>query len=79
MKCKFEHDEDCCNCGSPQYMAKCRPFLCGCAVPITKAKELAMIAEWGRKELAKAIRGPGLVKFMEDWLQSPAVGDTCHA
>ena len=43
------------------------------------AKELAMIAEWDRKELAKAKRGPGLVKFMENWLQSPAGEDTCHA
>ena len=25
MKCKFEHDGDCCNCGSPQYMCKCKP------------------------------------------------------
>ena len=43
------------------------------------AKELAMIAEWDRKELAKAKRGPGLVKFMENWLQAPAGEDTYHA
>lgn len=43
------------------------------------AKELAMIAEWDRKELAKAKRGPGLVAFMETWLQSPAGEDTNHA
>ena len=35
------------------------------------AKELAMIAEWDRKELAKAKRGPGLLEFMKDWLQHP--------
>lgn len=51
MKCKFEHDEDCCNCGSPQYMAKCKPLICGCAVPMTNADRIrAMrdeeIAEW---------------------------------
>ena len=43
------------------------------------AKELAMIAEWDRKELAKAKRGTGLVNFMENWLQSPAGEDTYHA
>ena len=38
------------------------------------AKELAMIAEWDRKELAKAKRGPGLLEFMKDWLQHPEEG-----
>lgn len=36
------------------------------------AQELAQIAEWDRKHLANAKNGPGLVKFMEDWLQQPA-------
>lgn len=40
MKCKFEHDEDCCNCGSPQYMCKCKPMTCGCAVPMTNADRI---------------------------------------
>lgn len=28
MKCKYEYDGDCCNCGSPQYMCKCKPKIC---------------------------------------------------
>ena len=39
------------------------------------AQELALIAEWDRKELAKAKRGPGLVPFMIDWLRKPAKED----
>lgn len=88
MMCKFEHDGDCCNCGSPQYMCKCKPKLCGSLVPMTNAdriramsdeelaRELALIAEWDRKQLQKAKSGPGLVEFMEHWLQQPAEEDT---
>lgn len=36
------------------------------------ARELALIAEWDRKQLQKAKSGPGLVEFMEHWLQQPA-------
>ena len=39
------------------------------------AKELALIAEWDRKELGKAKKGPGLVKFFERWLQKQAEED----
>lgn len=39
------------------------------------AQELALIAEWDRKQLAKAKNGPGLVQFMEKWLQQPAEED----
>lgn len=39
------------------------------------AKELALIAEWDRKQLAKAKNGPGLVQFMVNWLQQPAEGE----
>ena len=51
MKCKFEHDEDCCNSGSPQYMCKCKPSACNSAVPMTNADRIrAMsdeeLAEW---------------------------------
>lgn len=73
----------------PDYPEKCH--LCGAFREPTNAdriraqpdedlaKELAMIADWDRKELAKAKRGPGLVKFMENWLQAPAGEDTYHA
>lgn len=36
------------------------------------AQELALIAEWDRKQLEKAKNGPGLVQFMVDWLKQPA-------
>ena len=39
------------------------------------ARELALIAEWDRKQLQKAKIGPGLVEFMEHWLQQPAEED----
>ena len=39
------------------------------------AQELALIAEWDRKELAKAKNGPGLVQFMLEWLQKQAEDD----
>ena len=33
------------------------------------ALELALIAEWDRKEFAKAKKCPGLVQFMREWLR----------
>ena len=39
------------------------------------ARELALIAEWDRKQLQKAKSGPGLVEFIEHWLQQPAEED----
>ena len=45
MKCKFEHDEDCCNCGSPQYMCECKPKLCGSVVPITNADRIRAMSD----------------------------------
>ena len=45
MKCKFEHDGDCCNCGSPQYMCKCKPNICGSVVPITNADRIRAMSD----------------------------------
>lgn len=45
MKCKFEHDGDCCNCGSPQYMCKCKPKICGSIVPITNADRIRRMSD----------------------------------
>lgn len=39
------------------------------------ACELALIADWDRSQLEKAKKGPGLEKFMEDWLREPARED----
>lgn len=52
MKCKFEHDEDCCNSGSPQYMCKCKPDLCHSAVPMTNADCIRAMSD---EELAEHI------------------------
>lgn len=46
MECKFEHDGDCCNCGSPQYMCKCKPKICGSIVPITNADRIRAMTDW---------------------------------
>lgn len=52
MKCKFEHDEDCCNSGSPQYMCKCKPSACNSAFPMTNADRIRAMTD---EELAKWI------------------------
>lgn len=52
MKCKFEHDGDCCNCGSQQYMCKCKPKICGSIVPITNADRIRAMSD---EELANAM------------------------
>lgn len=92
MKCKFEHDGDCCNCGSPQYMCKCKPKICGSIVPITNADRIRRMSD---EELAEFLAeeqyriasvvfqacGIGLEKQVIyarrlDWLQQPAEEDT---
>ena len=35
MKCKFEHNNTCCNGGSQQFKDTCCPEICGHAVPMT--------------------------------------------
>lgn len=49
MKCRFEHDDDCCNSGSPQYMCKCKPDICHSSVPMTNADRIRAMSdeEWG--------------------------------
>ena len=76
MKCKFEHDGDCCNCGSPQYMCKCRPKVCGSVVPMTNADR---IREMNDEELASLLCLTGWrmndEKDCLEWLQQPADTD----
>lgn len=45
MKCRFEHDEDCCNSDSPQYMCKCKPSVCHSAVPMTNADRIRAMSD----------------------------------
>ena len=59
MKCKFEHDEDCCNSGSPQYMCKCKPDVCHSEVPISNGDRIrAMSDEELGDQLVINIDGP---------------------
>lgn len=85
MKCKYEHDGDCCNCGSPQYMCKCKPKICNSEVPMTNADRIrAMsdeeLAEWLTEFAAEAfaagvikLAGPMMTQEERlDWLRQPA-------
>lgn len=45
MKCRFEHDDDCCNSGSPQYMCKCKPDICHSSVPMTNADKIRAMSD----------------------------------
>lgn len=54
VKCKFEHDRDCCNCGSPQYMCKCKPKTWGSVVPMTNADRIRAMSD---EELAEYLAG----------------------
>ena len=85
MKCKFEHDGDCCNCGSPQYMCKCKPNICGSVVPITKAdrtrtmsaEQLAVFlsAVKFRRETMLNVPDFLYIKDAHDWLQQLYEGE----
>lgn len=81
MKCKFEHDEDCCNSGSPQYMCKCKPDVCHSAVLMTNADRIrAMSDEQMAKDLINMIMelcedGVPCEEFALDWLRQPAEED----
>ena len=48
IKCRFEHDGDCCNSGATQYMCKCKQP-CDTIVPITNADRIRAMTD---KELA---------------------------
>ena len=81
MKCKFEHGGDCCNSGSPQYMCKCKPDVCGSAVPMTNADCIRGMSD---EELAEFIGGSTYCQVcphcgecdnnggLLNWLQQPA-------
>ena len=78
MKCKFEHDGDCCNCGSQQYMCKCKPKICGSIVLITNADRIrAMSDEEMETELLPLFEelcedGIPSTDYMRFWLRQPA-------
>lgn len=83
MKCKYEHDGDCCNCGSTQYMCKCKPKICSSVAPMTNADRIRAMSD---EELAEVIMCPydcdsafcggnTFVKCRVGWLRQPAEGE----
>jgi hypothetical protein len=44
MKCKFEHDGDCCNSGATQYMCKCKQP-CDTIIPVTNADSIRAMSD----------------------------------
>jgi hypothetical protein len=44
MKCRFEHDGDCCNSGATQYMCKCKQP-CDTIVPMTNADRIRAMSD----------------------------------
>lgn len=81
MKCKFEHERDCFNCGSSQYMYKCKPEVCHSAVPTTNADRIrSMSDEQMAKELIEMIMelcedGVPCYDFALEWFRRPAEED----
>ena len=87
MKCKFEHDGYCCNCGSPHFKAYCQPVDCGFSVPLTNADRIRSMSDEEMAEFISSI--PMCVGKDEDlnceidvckecflkWLRQPAEED----
>lgn len=84
MKCKFEHDGDCCNSGATQYMCKCKQP-CYEIIPMTNADRIrAMtdeeLAEWlSDDDRVCPPKHPNCKKYVNsckgcflEWLQQPA-------
>ena len=51
MRCRYNHDGDCCNSGAAQYMCKCKKP-CDNIVPITNADYIRSLSD---EELAASI------------------------
>ena len=81
MKCRYEHDGDCCNSGATQYMCKCKKP-CYTIIPITNADRIRAMTD---EELGKFLSIYGCPCHARDcrascedcvidWLQQPAEG-----
>jgi hypothetical protein len=44
MKCRFEHDGDCCNSGATQYMCKCKQP-CDTIMPVSNADRIRAMSD----------------------------------
>ena len=85
MKCKFEHDGDCCNSGAKQYMCKCKKP-CDAIIPMTNAQKIRSMSDDELNELFHDIYNAGAedavayewgqrtnsFEWTMDWLQQPA-------
>lgn len=73
MKCRFEHDGDCCNSGSPQYMCKCKPDVCHSEVPITNEDRVRSMSTLEMASFLCAIDWRlGEEAECAEWLRQPA-------
>lgn len=76
MRCKFEHDGDCCNSGAVQYMCKCKQP-CNTIIPITRADRMIEmlksgdtknLLDWWEQIFEDGVPGPD---YFEWWLEQP--------
>ncbi len=82
IKCKFEHDGHCCNCGATQYMIECKQP-CETIVPMTNAdciramsdEELADFITEKEKGWCTEIGRKMYYEKNVEWLKQPAEGD----
>jgi hypothetical protein len=66
MKCKFEHDGHCCNCGATQYMIECKQP-CETIVPMTNADRI------------RAMSDEELYKFLSQYVFYKVCDEGCDA
>ena len=83
MKCKYEHDDDCCYSCADQYMCKCKQP-CEFLEPMTNADRIRQMSDFElAKEIENAqsgieIKNPKNIDYFDcilDWLQQPAEGE----
>ena len=91
MKCKFEHDGDCCNSGAKQYMCKCQKR-CDAIIPMTNAQKIRSMSDDELNELFNDIYNAGAedavayewgqrtnsFEWTTEWLQQPAGEEDKH-
>ena len=58
MKCKFEHDGNCCNSGAKQYMCKCKKP-CDAIIPMTNAQKIRSMSDEDLNDLFYEIYNAG--------------------
>ena len=77
MRCRFEHDGDCCNSGATQYMCKCKKP-CNTIVPITNAERMIRmlqendgyaLLDWWQEIFEDGVPSED---YFDWWLQQPA-------